>query len=135
MTIQGIKDKFLELKSVKEDIEKDYETFYEAYQHLSFIDYQYRMLNAMHTYEEIKGIDASERVNYNDGEILFYKVYGREGLENEDVSLLYTIRLLNKDSDLDDPYYYLGVVQAYRTMKKLNLEEERTRGEVLKYLS
>ena len=135
MTIQGIKDKFLELKSVKEDIEKDYNTFYDAYQHLSFIDYQYRMLNAMHTYEEIKGIDASERVNYNDGEILFYKVYGREGLENEDVSLLYTIRLLNKDSDLDDPYYYLGVVQAYRTMKKLNLEEERTRGEVLKYLS
>ena len=96
MTIQGIKDKFLELKSVKEDIEKDYETFYEAYQHLSFIDYQYRMLNAMHTYEEIKGIDASERVNYNDGEVLFYKVYGREGLENEDVSLLYTIKLLNK---------------------------------------
>ena len=135
MTIQGIKDKFLELKSVKEDIEKDYNTFYDAYQHLSFIDYQYRMLNAMHTYEEIKGIDASERVNYNDGEVLFYKVYGREGLENEDVSLLYTINLLNKDSDLDNPYYYLGVVQAYRTMKKLNLEEERTRGEVLKYLS
>ena len=135
MTIQGIKDKFLELKSVKEDIEKDYETFYDAYQHLSFIDYQYRMLNAMHTYEEINGIDASERVNYNDGEVLFYKVYGREGLENEDLSLLYTIKLLNKDSDLDNPYYYLGVVQAYRTMKKLNLEEERTRGEVLKYLS
>ena len=77
MTKELIKKKFLELKNIKEDIEEDYNGFNYVYKNLKIDDYQNRMLNAIHTYEEIDNISVTDRIEYNDGEILFCGLYGR----------------------------------------------------------
>ena len=120
MTKELIKKKFLELKNIKEDIEEDYNVFNYAYMNLKIDDYQNRMLNAIHTYEEIDNISVTDRIEYNEGEILFYGLYGSELCEDEDDCLLFAIDILEDENEVDNPYTYLGVLQAYRVTKKLN---------------
>lgn len=127
MTKERIKEKFLELKNVNEDIENDFIMFDFLYQDLPESTYQYRMLNAIHTYEEMPNLGIEERMEYNEGEVLFLEIYGSDLFDMAEDSLTFTIDLLEKETIEEySPYAFLGAVQAYRTIKRFNEIEERT---------
>ena len=124
MNKEELRKKFLEFKEVEHDIEKQFEVFDFLYQELSYEDYQNNMLNILHTYEEISNIGVIDRVEYNEGEILFQETYDLDFCKCEEDALFLTIDLIEHASEMDNPYIYLGAVQAYRQVKKLNMVKE-----------
>lgn len=134
MTREIIKEKFLKLKSIKKDIEDDFNFLDSKYQSLKQEEYQDRMLNAIHTYEELPNLSAEERFEYNEGEISYYRSCGFDEWDDEEENFLAVVDLLNTRL-LKTHYAYLGAIQAYRRMKEFNRTEERVSGKELKYYS
>lgn len=120
MTRETIKEDFLELKPIKDDIESDFLVFDYAYEELGEDDYFYRMKNALSSYEEIPNLNIYDRVEYNEGKIIFQEAYNSKKCKNEEDSLLLTIETLDRETDGCNPYTYLGAVQAFRMVKKYN---------------
>ncbi len=118
MNKEQLREKFLEYKEIEKDIERQFEVFDFLYQELSYEEYQNKMLNILHTYEEIANIGIIDRVEYSEGELLFQETYELDFCHCEEDALFLTLDFIEHASEMDNPYIYLGIVQAYRTTKK-----------------